>query len=48
MFFVGLWRVGFESIDLIGLAALERVRAVPQCATAMGEGLVDALNVGGY
>jgi uncharacterized membrane protein YjgN (DUF898 family) len=45
---LGLWRVGFESIDLIGLAALERVRAVPQCATAMGEGLVDALNVGGY
>jgi len=45
---LGLWRVGFESIDLTGLAALERVKAVPQSASAVGEGLVDALNVGGY
>src|SRR5207237_110144 len=32
---LGLWRVGFESIDLTGLAALERVKAVPQSASAM-------------
>jgi uncharacterized membrane protein YjgN (DUF898 family) len=45
---LGLWRVGFESIDLAGLRALDRVKAVPQSASAMGEGLIDALNVGGY
>ena len=45
---IGLWRVGFESIELHGLAALDRVKAVAQPSTALGEGLADALNVGGY
>jgi uncharacterized membrane protein YjgN (DUF898 family) len=45
---LGLWRVGFESVDLAGLEALDRVKAVPQSTSALGEGLVDALNVGNY
>jgi len=45
---LGLWRVGFESVELHGLAALDRVKAVAQPSTALGEGLADALNVGGY
>jgi hypothetical protein len=45
---IGLWRVGFESIEVHGLAALDRVKAVAQPSTALGEGLADALNVGGY
>jgi uncharacterized membrane protein YjgN (DUF898 family) len=45
---LGLWRVGFESIDLKGLEALDRVKAAGQLSSALGEGLADALNVGGY
>jgi uncharacterized membrane protein YjgN (DUF898 family) len=43
-----LWKVGFESIELEGLAVLDRVKAVSQTSSAVGEGLADALNVGGY
>jgi len=42
-----LWRAGFESIELSGLAALERVNASGAAGSAVGEGLADALNVGG-
>ena len=45
---LSLWRLGFESADVTGLAALDRVKAVAQSSTAMGEGLADALNVGSY
>ncbi len=45
---LGLWRVGFESIDLKGLEALDRVKGAGQPSSALGEGLADALNVGGY
>jgi uncharacterized membrane protein YjgN (DUF898 family) len=45
---LGLWRLGFESVDLHGIEALDRVKAVAQPSTALGEGLADALNVGGY
>ena len=42
-----LWKHGFESIELTGLEALDRVRAVGGAGSAVGEGLADALNVGG-
>jgi len=42
-----LWRAGFESIELSGLEALERVNASGAAGSAVGEGLADALNVGG-
>jgi len=45
---LGLWRAGFESVELHGLVALDQVKAVAQPSTAIGEGLADALNVGGY
>ena len=45
---LNLWRLGFESVDFTGLAALDSVKAVAQSSTAMGEGLADALSVGSY
>jgi uncharacterized membrane protein YjgN (DUF898 family) len=42
-----LWRAGFESIELSGLEVLERVNASGAAGSAVGEGLADALNVGG-
>jgi uncharacterized membrane protein YjgN (DUF898 family) len=42
-----LWTTGFESIELSGLEALDRVKAVGAASSAVGEGLADALNVGG-
>jgi hypothetical protein len=44
---LSLWRLVMESLDLNGVAALERVRAVGDASSAVGEGLADALNVGG-
>jgi uncharacterized membrane protein YjgN (DUF898 family) len=43
-----LWRVGMESIELEGLAALDAVKAEGVPSSAVGEGLADALNVGGF
>jgi uncharacterized membrane protein YjgN (DUF898 family) len=45
---LGLWRLGFESVELHGLEALDEVKAVAQPTSALGEGLADALNVGGF
>jgi uncharacterized membrane protein YjgN (DUF898 family) len=45
---LSLWRLGMESLQLSGLSALERVNATGQPSSAIGEGLADALNVGGY
>jgi uncharacterized membrane protein YjgN (DUF898 family) len=45
---LGLWRLGFESAELHGLEALDEVKAVAQPTSALGEGLADALNVGGF
>ena len=45
---LALWRVGMESIELEGLAALEAVKAAGVPSSAVGEGLADALNVGGF
>ena len=42
-----LWKAGFESIELSGLEALDRVNAAGAPGSAVGEGLADALNVGG-
>jgi uncharacterized membrane protein YjgN (DUF898 family) len=44
---LGLWRCLVESLDVSNLAALEHVSAAGQPASAVGEGLADALNVGG-
>jgi hypothetical protein len=42
-----LWKAGFESIELSGLEALDRVNAAGAPGSAVGEGLADALNLGG-
>lgn len=42
-----LWRFGVASLEFAGIEALDRVTAVSQRSTAVGEGLADALNVGG-
>jgi uncharacterized membrane protein YjgN (DUF898 family) len=44
---LSLWRVTVESLDLSGLAALEHVKASGRPSSALGEGLADALQVGG-
>ena len=45
---LSLWRLGMESLQLSGLSALDRVKAGGRPSSAFGEGLADALNVGGY
>jgi len=45
---LSLWQLGMESLQLSGLSALEQVKATGQPSSAIGEGLADALNVGGY
>jgi uncharacterized membrane protein YjgN (DUF898 family) len=42
-----LWRAGMESIALDGADVLERVKAEGTLSSAVGEGLADALNMGG-
>jgi uncharacterized membrane protein YjgN (DUF898 family) len=42
-----LWRVGFESLELTGTAVLDQVKAAGAPSSAVGEGLADALDVGG-
>ena len=43
-----LWRHGAESVELEGVAALDAVTAEGTPSSAVGEGLADALNVGGF
>ena len=43
----GLWRCLSESLELTDIAALDRVSAAGQPSSPVGEGLADALNVGG-
>jgi uncharacterized membrane protein YjgN (DUF898 family) len=43
-----LWRHGWESIDLDNMAALDTVTAEGAPSSAVGEGLADALNMGGF
>ncbi len=45
---LSLWQLGMESLELSGLSALEKVQAGGRPSSAFGEGLADALNVGGY
>ena len=45
---LAIWRLGMESLDLEGFAALDWVKAVGEPSSAVGEGLADALNVGGF
>ena len=45
---LSLWRYGAESCELQGLAALDQVKAAGAPSSAVGEGLADALNVGGF
>jgi len=45
---LSLWQLGMESLHLSGLSALERVQASGTPSSAVGEGLADALHVGGY
>jgi uncharacterized membrane protein YjgN (DUF898 family) len=42
-----LWKLGFDTIELAGLGALEGVKAAAGPGSAVGEGLADALHVGG-
>jgi len=42
-----LWKYSFESIELSGLEVLDGVSAAGMPGSAVGEGLADALNVGG-
>jgi hypothetical protein len=42
-----LWRCVAESLDLSNLAVLEQVSAAGHAASAVGEGLADALGAGG-
>jgi hypothetical protein len=44
---LALWRNVVESLEVAGVAALDRVKAQGQASSAFGEGLADALNVGG-
>jgi uncharacterized membrane protein YjgN (DUF898 family) len=44
---LGLWRCLVESLDVSNFAALEHVSAAGQPASPVGEGLADALSVGG-
>ena len=44
---LSLWRCGVESIDLAGISALDQVTADGAPSSAVGEGLADALDVGG-
>jgi uncharacterized membrane protein YjgN (DUF898 family) len=42
-----LWKLGFDTIELSGVDALEGVKAAAGPGSAVGEGLADALHVGG-
>jgi len=42
-----LWQQGFQSIELGGTEVLDGVKATGASGSAVGEGLADALNVGG-
>ena len=44
---IRLWRLSFETTELVGFAALDRVEAAGAAGSPFGEGLADALDVGG-
>ncbi len=45
---LSLWRLGMEAVELSGIDVLSRVKAAGKPSSALGEGLADALQVGGY
>jgi len=45
---LSLWQLGAEALQLSGVDVLERVEAAGRASSPLGEGLADALNVGGY
>jgi uncharacterized membrane protein YjgN (DUF898 family) len=45
---LAVWRLTMESLDLTGFAALDWVKAAGTPSSAVGEGLADALDVGGF
>jgi uncharacterized membrane protein YjgN (DUF898 family) len=45
---LAIWRLTLESLDLKGFAALDWVKAAGAPSSAIGEGLADALDVGGF
>jgi uncharacterized membrane protein YjgN (DUF898 family) len=42
-----VWRLNFETVELSGLEQLQHVKAAGAASSAFGEGLADALDVGG-
>jgi hypothetical protein len=44
---LALWRHGVESVEIDGLDVLDKVKAAGSPGSPVGEGLADALNVGG-
>ncbi|HET7679635.1 MAG TPA: DUF898 family protein [Xanthobacteraceae bacterium] len=44
---LALWRLGMEAAEISGVAALDRVKAAGRPTSAVGEGLADALHLGG-
>ena len=44
---LALWRHGVKSLEIERLDVLEQVKATGEASSAVGEGLADALNVGG-
>jgi uncharacterized membrane protein YjgN (DUF898 family) len=45
---LGFWRIGADSLELSGAAVLDKVKAVGQPSSSLGEGLANALGVGGW
>jgi uncharacterized membrane protein YjgN (DUF898 family) len=45
---LAIWRLSMESLDLTGFASLDWVKAAGEPSSAIGEGLADALDVGGF
>ena len=45
---LSLWQLGMELLQLSGLSTLDTVKARGQASSPLGEGLADALNVGGF
>jgi len=45
---LAFWRLGMEAIEMRNILALDKVPAAGRPSSPFGEGLADALNVGGY
>ena len=45
---LSLWQLGAEALHLSRVERLDRVEARGEASSPLGEGLADALNVGGY